>query len=298
MSTAVVSVPAFPTLAASSVSVVPPQARDDAEMVELWLNDQASSHTRANYRRSALHFLAFVAKPLARVTVGDLQAWGAALNGLAPASRANRLAAIKSLFSTAHRLGYLPFNPGGVIKLPAIKRTLAERILAEGEVQRLLALESNPRNRALLTLLYAAGLRVSELCGLLWRDLRPRDRGEAQLTVLGKGGRTRVILLPVRVAALLGSPGAPDAPLFASRKGGGSLHRGQVHRLVRAAARRAGLAAPVSPHWLRHAHASHALERGASLPLVQQTLGHASVATTGIYLHARPSDSSARYLAV
>ena len=287
MSTAVVSVPTIPSMSDSPISVVSPQAHSDAEMIALWLNGQASPHTRANYRRSALYFLAFVAKPLARVTVGDLQAWGAALNGLASASRANRLAAIKSLF-----------NPGGVIKLPAIKRTLAERILAEAEVQRLLALESNPRNRALLTLLYAAGLRVSELCALRWRDLRPRDRGEAQLAVLGKGGRTRVILLPARVAALLGPPGSPDAPLFASRKGGGSLHRGQVHRLVQAAARRAGLAAPVSPHWLRHAHASHALERGASLPLVQQTLGHASVATTGIYLHARPSDSSARYLAV
>jgi integrase/recombinase XerD len=298
MSTALISIPANPAAPGLPVAVIPRQADSDAEMIEIWLNAQASLHTRANYRRSILQFQAFVAKPLAQVKVGDLQAWAGSLSGLAPASRANRLAAIKSLFSNAQRLGYLPFNPGRVIKLPAVKRTLAERILAEPEVQRLLALESNPRNRALLTLLYAAGLRVSELCALRWRDLRPRDRDEAQLTVLGKGGRTRVILLPARAVALLGSPGTPDAPLFASRKGGGPLHRSQVHRLVKTAARRAGLTAPVSPHWLRHAHASHALERGASLPLVQQTLGHASVATTGVYLHARPSDSSARYLAV
>ncbi|HYQ91573.1 MAG TPA: tyrosine-type recombinase/integrase, partial [Candidatus Competibacteraceae bacterium] len=77
-----------------------------------------------------------------------------------------------------------------------------------------------------------------------------------------------------------------------------ALDRSQVHRIVRAAARRAGLTMPVSPHWLRHAHASHALERGAPIHLVQQTLGHASVATTGVYLHARPGDSSALYLAV
>ena len=89
----------------------------------------------------------------------------------------------------------------------------------------------------------------------------------------------------------------PDAPVFRSRKGGHLTAR-QAQRLVDAAARRAGLRAGVSPHWLRHAHATHALERGAPIHIVQATLGHASVATTGRYLHARPTDSSARYLAV
>ena len=87
-----------------------------------------------------------------------------------------------------------------------------------------------------------------------------------------------------------------DAPVFTSRKGG-SLDTRQVHRIVRAAGERVGVEG-VSPHWLRHAHASHALERGAPIHLVQATLGHASVATTGVYLHARPTESSGRYLAV
>jgi integrase/recombinase XerD len=85
--------------------------------------------------------------------------------------------------------------------------------------------------------------------------------------------------------------------VFRSRKGGALTAR-QAQRLVDAAAKRAGLRARVSPHWLRHAHATHALERGAPIHIVQATLGHASVATTGRYLHARPTDSSARYLAV
>lgn len=88
-----------------------------------------------------------------------------------------------------------------------------------------------------------------------------------------------------------------DDPVFRSRKGG-RLSTVQAWRLVREAAPRARIAAPVSPHWLRHAHASHALDRGAPIHLVQSTLGHASVATTGRYLHARPGDSSALYLAV
>jgi integrase/recombinase XerD len=77
---------------------------------------------------------------------------------------------------------------------------------------------------------------------------------------------------------------------------GGHLTPVQVHRIVKQAAQRAGLSDRVSAHWLRHAHASHALDRGAPVSLVQATLGHASVATTGRYLHARPNDSSARYL--
>jgi len=96
---------------------------------------------------------------------------------------------------------------------------------------------------------------------------------------------------------LRGDGGNADDPVFRSRKGG-ALDPSQVHRIVGKAARRAGIKAPVSPHWLRHAHASHALDRGAPIHLVQATLGHASVATTGKYLHARPSESSAKYLAV
>jgi integrase/recombinase XerD len=88
----------------------------------------------------------------------------------------------------------------------------------------------------------------------------------------------------------------PDAPVFRSRKGGGPLDAAQVHRIVKAAPSRAGLSPAVSAHWLRHAHVSHALDRGAPAHLVQATVGHASLQTTSQYAHARPTDSSSRYL--
>ena len=151
----------------------------------------------------------------------------------------------------------------------------------------------------MLTVLYGGGLRISEVCGLRWRDLAVRDEA-GQATVFGKGGKTRVVLLSAatwKVLTALRGEALADAPVFLSRKGG-ALDPSAVHRVVKAAAARAGLGPEVSAHWLRHAHASHSLNRGAPIHLVQATLGHASVATTGRYLHARPSESSARFLGV
>ena len=275
------------------------QADSDRHLIELWLGKHASRHTRQNYARHARRFLVFVAKPLAEVRLGDLQAFSASLEHQAPASRANAIAALKSLFTFAQEAGYLRFNVGAAVKAPPVKNTLAERIMGEMDVRRMLALEPERRNRVLLTLLYAGGLRVSELCGLKWRDLTERDQA-GQVTVFGKGGKTRAVLLSAttwRQVTELRAGADPDAPVFVSRKGG-HLVPSAVHRIVKAAAKRAGISAEASAHWLRHAHASHSLERGAPIHLVQQTLGHASVATTGRYLHARPTDSSARYLGV
>jgi site-specific recombinase XerD len=92
------------------------------------------------------------------------------------------------------------------------------------------------------------------------------------------------------------SEGGADDPIFSSRKGKGHLHPSHVKRIVTAATERAGVDGQASPHWLRHAHATHALDSDVPIHLVQATLGHVSVATIGKYLHARPEDSSARYL--
>lgn len=167
-------------------------------------------------------------------------------------------------------------------------------------VHKIISLEPNPRNHALLRFLYCTGARVSEVVGLTGRDLQPRDTG-GQASIFGKGGKTRAVLLPAAlwsdVKALRYDSDDDNAPVFRSRRGG-PLVPSSVHRIVRAAARRAGVTEPVSAHWFRHAHASHALDRGAPIHLVQHTLGHASVTTTGRYLHARPTDSSSTYLAV
>jgi len=134
-------------------------------------------------------------------------------------------------------------------------------------VQPLLVAQQRPRDRVLLHLLYAAGLRVSEACQLRWRNLR--TNGDAgQITVFGKKGRIRSVALPSPIwselMGLRGSAGA-DEPVFQSRSGK-ILDRGRVRTIVRQAAAQAGVRGAVSPHWLRHTHASHA-DRGAPLYL-------------------------------
>jgi len=269
-------------------------------LIEMWLHGLSLS-TQDQYRRTARRFLAFVSKPLHLVSLADIQGWQLTQSNLSPSSQRTALAAIKSLLSFGHKIGVLEKNVGNSMRSPKARDCLNERILSPDEVASMISLEVNQRNRLILLLLYSAGLRVSELCQLKWLDVK--QRGESgQVTVLGKGQKTRTVLLPALVwdelCSLQGDAGTNE-PVFCSREGddnGQHLDRTQVYRIVASSAIRAGIQGKVSPHWLRHAHASHSLDRGAPIHLVQATLGHSSVATTSRYLHARPSDSSALYL--
>lgn len=279
--------------------VVLQQADSDQQLIDLWLHGR-SKHTQRAYRGDAEKFLAVVDKPLQRITLGNLQQYAEQLGttGLEPSSVYRSLSAVKSLFAFGHRLGYLQFDVAAPLRLPALREKLAERILEETDVLKMIALENMPRNKAILLTFYASGFRVAELCSLKWSDLQSRDKS-GQITVFGKGSKTRTVLIPKTVwdtlQALRGDANE-NAPVFRSRKKGGHLDESQVWRIVSKAAKRAGLEKAVSCHWLRHSHASHSLDRGAPIHLVQATLGHSSIATTGKYLHARPTDSSANYL--
>ena len=287
----------------------------DEALIERWLH-RKSPRTRRMYLATMRRFLATTGKALAEVTFSDLQDFDLSLAGLAESSRAVMIAIVKSLLTFGNRIGILRFNVGAAYKAETKATNLNDRILTEPETQRLLVSLTNPRDRTLLRLAYATAFRVSELVSMRWGDLHDRDGGGGQLTVLGKGSKFRsslgrpAVWDEVRALARLdrttrsASPtfladGSlnPDAPVFRSRNGV-PLGIKQVWRIVRRAAIEAGLTAKVSPHWLRHAHASHALDRGAPIHLVRDSLGHSSIATTNRYLHARPTEHSERFLAL
>jgi len=227
----------------AAVSPIPRQATSDDQLIALWLHGR-SIHTQRAYRADVERFRVFLGQPLPAVTLGDLQDFADSLTALKAASRGRILAAVKSLLAFGHRLGYLPFDVGRALKLPPRREGLAARILEETDVHTMLAREPSPRNRMLLRLLYASGVRVSEVCSLTWRDVQPRAEGAGQLSIFGKGGKERTILLPAAVYGELIRlrQGAPaEGAVFRSRKGGGALDTSQVLRIVQAAAKRAGL---------------------------------------------------------
>ena len=276
-------------------------ADSDRTLIALWLAGRRSLHTRQAYARDVATFLGHAGQPaLNEVTVAMVQAWVADLETtLASSSVARKLSSLKSLLAFAATTGYLPFNVGAAVQAPSVPNRLAERILSEHDTLNLLAAAGSDRNRAALDLLYYAGMRVSEVCGLQVRDVTTLPDGSCVLAVHGKEDRTRHIALPMgpaeRLKALLANQ-EPNSPAIRTASGRAMTPHG-IRQVVSAAARRADLEAAPSPHWLRHACASHSLDRGAPVHVVQQTLGHASLATTSRYTHARPGQSAGAYLA-
>lgn len=268
----------------------------NTELIILWLHGK-SPNTVDGYRRYAERFFASVGnKPLGEVTLMDFQLWEMSLK-CSDNSKRVAVGAIKSLFSFAKELGVISANVGILVRSPKARNRLAERILTEEEVKKIRDATTNERDRLVVRLLYSAGLRVSELCNLKWRDLKEHSSG-GQITVFGKGDKTRSVLIRKglwKELQELRSNAHFDSPVFVSRQGG-HLCRSMVFHIVKNAAKKAKIEGDVSPHWLRHSHASHSLDRGAPIHLLQKTLGHSSVSITEMYLHAKPTDSSGLYL--
>jgi integrase/recombinase XerD len=278
-----------------------------------------AGNTLAAYRRDLdryVHHLAAIAVPdLARVTPRQVAAYLAALREgddrhppLAPASAARAVSAVRGLHRFAVREGLAPDDPSADVVPPAPAKRLP-KALAVDDVLRLLAASgaepghdtvagSDPlalRDRALLEFLYGTGARISEAVGVDRDDVDLADEtGGASVVLRGKGGRTRIVPVGSYAAAALDAylvrarPGMVAAgrgtPALFLNARGGRLSRQSAWTILRRAAEAAGLdAGRLSPHTLRHSYATHLLDGGADVRVVQELLGHASVTTTQIY---------------
>jgi integrase/recombinase XerD len=282
------------------VQVIPKQADTDQDLIGLWLHGK-SRHTQRYYKSDVEHFFQFTQKNLKETILKDLQNFSDHIDqhNLTDGSKRRILSSIKSLISYAHRLGYLFFDVSRPLILPTPKDTLAERILSQDEVHRIIYAENHPRNRLILETLFISGIRVSELCSLCWKDMMERSDG-GQMTVFGKGSKTRVVLIPEPLwSKLMNFKGSvsDDIVIFRGRQRNTPMHPTTVLRIVRKATRKAKINKNVSTHWLRHAHASLSAEK-APLHIIQQSLGHASIQTTSRYLHVKPNDCSSKYLEI
>ncbi|MCR9219168.1 MAG: site-specific tyrosine recombinase XerD [Alphaproteobacteria bacterium] len=267
----------------------------------------AAANTRAAYRRDLADYCGFLSARGEGPERAPSDAISAYLSHLAAAgakatTAARRLSAIRQFHRFLQAEGVRPDDPTAVVDAPKRGRPLP-KILSEAEVDRLLeaaragtsaATEADRlRLACLLELLYATGLRVSELVGLPLAAVR---REEPFLMVRGKGGKERLVplseparraLSAYRAARAAHLPGKSESPfLFPSRSADGRLTRQRFGQMLKALAVEAGLDPDrVSPHVLRHAFASHLLANGADLRAVQKMLGHADISTTQIYTH-------------
>lgn len=262
-----------------------------------------SVHTLSNYQRDLDRYLEWLdAKALGDVTATDIEDHLVFLRkdlNLAASSAARALAAIRGLHSFAHADGRLPFDVAADVPTPSQGSSIP-KALSLAQVEALLnavpagdgASQINIRDRALLEMLYSTGARITELLDL---DVDDLDREQRMLLVRGKGGKERIVPLGrpalqaverylVRARPSLNKKGSPA--LFLNNRGA-RLGRQSGFKIVAQAADAAGLQ-HVSPHSLRHSFATHLLEGGADIRVVQELLGHASVATTQIYTKVSP----------
>jgi integrase/recombinase XerC len=258
----------------------------------------ASPHTLRSYAADLTEFTRFLdgeeIEGLAAADTRAIRAFLAHLHQrrLSRATVARKLAAIRSCFRFLARRGALEINPARQVRSPRLGRRLPS-VLPKDEATQLLDAVPEPtaagaRDRALLELLYASGLRVAEGCGL---DVDDLDEARRTVRVLGKGDKERVV--PVGESALealdayLAQRGRQRGPLFLNARGGRLTPR-SAHRIVKRLARRAGIGQRVTPHTLRHSFATHMLGEGADLRLIQELLGHSRLSTTQRYTHVSP----------
>jgi integrase/recombinase XerD len=265
-----------------------------------------AANTLTSYRRDLLRYVAFLAAAgvgaVDQVAEQHVSAFLASLRAgseghppLSATSAGRAVVAVRGFHRFVLREGLSAVDPSSQVKPPAPARRLPKAISVE-EVSRLLAAAGAAqtplavRDQALLELLYGTGARISEVVGLSVDDL---DRTDGLVRLDGKGGKQRIVPVGsyalraveaylVRARPVLASAGRGTPALFLNARGG-PLSRQSAWVVLRSAAARAGLSSTISPHTLRHSFATHLLDGGADVRVVQELLGHASVTTTQIY---------------
>lgn len=266
----------------------------DSFLDALWAERGIAPATADAYRHDLVQFLGRLDRPLEAISRADVLDFLAARirSGAGTNSIVRQLSCLRQFFAWALRERRIKHDPMLDLEGPRRSRSLPGTLTAR-EVEALLAAPSTDsgldvRDRALLETFYATGMRVSELAGLTLSRL---NLGQGVVRVLGKGGRERLVPLGEAASDAIQSWLAvrpkfrPQGKWLFLSKSGRALSRQAIWTRIRLLAQRAGIDGPVYPHQLRHSFATHLLDNGADLRVVQMLLGHADLATTQIYTH-------------
>jgi integrase/recombinase XerC len=260
----------------------------------LELERGSSQHTLRAYKKDLEEFQEYTQKEAADIEMIDVRGFVALQirNGLSKTTAGRRLAAVRSFLKFLIREGYLKSNPAKLVTTPKAEQHLP-RFLSVDDVFALIEKPDttgfdNARDRAILELLYSSGLRVSELAGLNLEDL---DTREGLVKVRGKGKKERIVPLGSKAIEAIKTYMVEkillkkkNKALFLNRSGLPLSDRG-IRRIVVKYARLIGVSGKVGPHTMRHTFASHLLQAGADLRVIQELLGHSSLSTTQKYTH-------------
>jgi integrase/recombinase XerC len=260
----------------------------------LEVQKDSSPHTLRAYRKDLEEFSAFVKKEPDEIEMIDVRGFiaGQIRDGRERTTAGRRLASIRSFLKYLHREGYLKTNPAKLVSTPKTQRLLPKFLTVDDAF----ALVEQPqgigfikaRDRAILELLYSSGLRVSELAGLNVDDVNTR---EGLVKVRGKGKKERILPVGSKAVDAIKSYLVEklllkkrDRAMFLNRRGTRLSDRG-IRRIVVKYAKAAGINGDIGPHTMRHTFASHLLQDGADLRVIQELLGHSSLSTTQKYTH-------------
>ena len=261
------------------------RSTNDAGILAMWIAQSNSENTRQQYARVAAAFLSYVGKPLQAIALGDLQSWQASLTGK-PNTNKLHVNAVKSLFSFMHKVGYIGLNPAVMLKAEKSVETKHTKTLSEEQVIRLVTSANlGKRDEAIVRVLYSSAMRVSELCGLQWKDVVEAGN-RAILVIRGKGGKTRESGISASAYAAMKQlrNGASDESFVFLSNRNQQMDRTTVNHLFVKLSAIVGK--DISPHWLRHSHITHSLQRGVNPTDVMNQAGHSSLAVTTTYAHS------------
>lgn len=280
-------------------------AKDDAHLIDMFINSRASKNTRAVYRPNIDRFMEWLAKPLRQVTLADLTDYLELVkqSKLKPSGILSRINPVKSLLSYGQKLGYLQFNVGSVITLPQPERIIEDKVLSELALRKILkTLEDGNKTQWLVTYtMYSVGARVTEFLSLRHRDFKSEEGNHYFIfrSSTTKSGKTRRVRIPdflaEEIAAHIAWKDREDMnePIFSHQKLNGEIvgfSRQWVNHFLKRVCDENKLP-KCTPHMLRHSVATHAIKRGMPIHVVSHMLGHSGVDITArTYDHNEKSD--------
>lgn len=280
---------------------------EDMALIAAWVY-QKGPKTQIYYKRVVKEFYEFYPQLTLKTTqITHLVLFLKTYKQFSDSTRNTYKNALRSLFSFALKTGYLERNPALALESLKVSDRFHSKVLSREQIERLIQCEKNQRNQLILKILYFTGIRVDELTQLKTNSFQQSTQGLIML-VVGKGRKLRSVHIPDHFKENILDYIInlnPEDYLFTNDRrvdfGIGDFQRSrlnhsQIFRIVKSAAANAGLDVKPSPHWLRHTSATHAIEAGAPVHVVQRSLGHESISTTGRYLEIRPKESVGDYL--